>query len=551
MSGSLNLDNSSTINAIKGGFQPTQLENPADIFAKWQDLSNKKSQQQLINAQTANTQQNTTNQTLTNATQQNKNLAGVAVGGLALPDAVLADPNQVTGYLQNAVQTGGIDQNHASAFLQRYASLGPNPNPTAVRQLFQGAAIANGLDPSLQKYLPQTGPNINNGQTVQGSVQNPPIGPNPGGITPTGPQTPVGMPSQVDLITPYSWTGSDGLTKYGNVGSYNDALKNGTAKPGSGAPSSGGTGSNPGDYNQKPSTSPSGASSTPGVMSGPTIATQGQNDAAKSNMAASTARYNAVQGDVANITQNNQRVQQLLDSAEVNPTGPGADESNKAKEVLASVLRQAGQPVPPDLNMQSMAAALQTKDVAQLIANTGISAQSLGAMEQVAAGVPGTKVDTAAFRDGMLHIKANNTLTTLAYNQAGGDPTKFAATYANLAQNVDPKGLVWDVLSPAERKNELAKVGPATVDGKPNPAYASLKTAIAYASEQPGFNMSYKNQFNGLQPGSQPTPTNPGVQQPSPPVTPSTVSIKPAVKKGENLLQQGYDYTKNKLGLDQ
>jgi hypothetical protein len=499
-----------------GQIQPAQ-SNPLGMIGQYQSILNAQAQNAQIKASTANTQQNTVNQAQDNQikgfsfNQTQQNYMQQQLGSLlAGPPSGLTRANAIA----TATQTHELFGTPDDAFQSVVARINATPDdPNDIAAFLRQGLVSTVPGADQAKTVLPNQINVNEGNRIVGGTQQPAYGvPNPGAIQTSGQGAPVGNMSVSDSNTPFSWVDSKGVLQQKTKLLYLQAVQAGLASPGqSGLALS----NNNGSYNNGPvkpvDPATQALSGTGGGVSGPSYQQQAQNNAVLSTGAHSADRYSQTLDQVASAEQNNTRIQQVLDGADVNPVGPGADKANEAKEALAALFRQAGQPVPTDLGTQSMAAALSDKDVAQLVTNADISAKSLGAMEAAAAGTPSNHIDYGALRDGMLHLKAYSYLAVDASNESGNDPIKFSQQMSQMSQSINPMGLVWDSMTSAEKQHQISLAGP-----KGSLAYNRLQAGIAQGIDNKHFDPKnpYVNQFTGLAPGVQTSTTNPGSPAP-------------------------------------
>jgi hypothetical protein len=451
------MSGSANVQAILGN--PPKPQDPLSIISGWQDYGNKLAQNKQIQASTANTEQATQNAILENQTGQQKlgqtmvQRHNQVMYGLAnLPDSELPDAAQSA--LRDEVSTGQLDPQRAAVLQQQFQATGGDPSK--IRKMITSGLVGNLAGPQALAAIQGTNSTIDNGQTVQGVRQPGVLSPQAGQLLTTGPQIPVGAPSNAQIATARTTavdnnpTLTDGSPNpnYGQQISVPTPIPPQYMKPGApGAapgPAPAYSAANPPRLGQ-PGTPPG---QVPGQLA------TGLPPGAATPLETSGSQYATAQTNAAGFGQRIVPLQRALALSAETPTGPGTSWLNNVQSYLTSNAQALGF-TPDQVAAIGNIKVSNYQELGKYLTQAGnanpMAARSDSSLASVFSGSPNTHISQLAVQDTLKTQIALERMNQAAYASYSGPPNQYGSYAASYANKVDPRAFEVDMMTDAQK----------------------------------------------------------------------------------------------------
>jgi hypothetical protein len=337
---------------------------------------------------------------------------------------------QMLGYLH---KTAGLDDTHLAQALQRLPSDGSPPG--AFQQFGQQILIGSLAGPQVAQQAFGTPVSIDNGQALQGGVQQSPV--MGGAVIPHGPATPVGLPSRTTLIqqTPGfdPTTGAPVATPLGVRAAQQ------------------GMGGQLGPAGQAIPNARQGRYPTASAQTGPAL---GQQEAASVSAAENAKQGVSLAQTADQVPTRKAALDNMLSDLQTLNTGPGAD-WEKTANALSSRLTGLGITMSPDQIAKQESFAKLSKQIA--LAQT--SALGAGTDEKLTTALganPNTDLSKLGNTQIVGMLKGNEdaiALKNLSWQQyqAAHGPQSYGQFSTQFNHTFDPRALQAVYMDPADK----------------------------------------------------------------------------------------------------
>jgi hypothetical protein len=423
--------------------------NPLQTLSGWQDYANKRLVGQQIQQNTANlAQENQIRQQQFSVAQTNR-AAQNLYSLMNLPDSALTNGGPLYQKLQDGIQSGEIDPQHAAVIQSQLDAIkAQNPNGdvpgSAYRPYLNSVFAATLTGPEQAKFLVGSPTTVNTGQQYVGAVQGG-LGSNaPGAVMPTGGSIPL-------QLTP-----GEAATRV--QGPPNAAGGPTTVPLGSVTPGYGGTA--PAPLNNGAGTAPSpnapprlnmpgnGGAAAPATAI-PGQITVGLPPGQNTAMEVSSAQYAKDRADAGNFAGRIFPLQQALTLSNETPTGPGTNWVNNVRGFLVASAQQLG--LDPG-KVQTANYDELSKYLTQATMSNPMAAGSDSRLASMFAGSPNTHINQLAVQNTLkaqIAMLRMQQAATLGYQ---GQPSGYADYLRSYSTKVDPRAFAIDMLDDKQQQ---------------------------------------------------------------------------------------------------